>query len=505
MNIRYSMGGGALCAALLSGSASFAEVTPQQVWENWRDYLVSYGYQVTATENTAGGTLNVTDLKMTMNMPDDGGMVSAEFGDISFSDQGDGTVSVGLPTEFPISVNVTPTDGDVVDLVINYNLVGFSMIASGSLEDMTYAFTGSEMGASLASLVVDGKPAGNTRAEVKMTDVVGSMTTKSGDLRTLTENIIAQGMSYDIGIVDPGGEGSFFMKGSTDRVNMAANMAIPEDVNMEDMNAAIKAGFSMDLAMGFGAGSTEFSFQDGSDSASGNSSSSGSSMMMTLNADTMAYGVAASDYSMSLIGSGIPLPINLSAENAALRMAMPVAKSDAPQDFNMLVKLVGLAPDDMIWSMLDPTGALSHAPATLIVDMAGKANWLFDIMDPKQAEMMADVDVPAELHELTLNNLTLSIAGAELTGAGAFTFNNDDLETFDGLPAPDGQVDLKLVGGNGLIDNLIAMGMMSEDDAMGARMMMGLFGRPGEGEDTVESTIEVKSNGQIFANGQRLQ
>ena len=39
---------------------------------------------------------------------------------------------------------------------------------------------------------------------------------------------------------------------------------------------------------------------------------------------------------------------------------------------------------------------------------------------------------------------------------------------------------------------------------MGARMMMGLFAVPGEGEDTLKSKIEVNDEGHVLANGQRL-
>ena len=44
-----------------------------------------------------------------------------------------------------------------------------------------------------------------------------------------------------------------------------------------------------------------------------------------------------------------------------------------------------------------------------------------------------------------------------------------------------------------------------EEQAAGARMMMGLFAVPGDGEDTLTSTIEVKGDGQILANGQRIK
>ena len=84
------------------------------------------------------------------------------------------------------------------------------------------------------------------------------------------------------------------------------------------------------------------------------------------------------------------------------------------------------------------------------------------------------------------------------------TFDNTDLESFDGMPAPEGEANLKLVGANALIDKLIGMGLVSEDDAMGARMMMGMF-TVSAGDDTVTSKIEVNDEGHVLANGQRLK
>jgi hypothetical protein len=36
-------------------------------------------------------------------------------------------------------------------------------------------------------------------------------------------------------------------------------------------------------------------------------------------------------------------------------------------------------------------------------------------------------------------------------------------------------------------------------------MMMGLFARPGGGEDELVSTIEINEEGHVLANGQRIQ
>ena len=53
--------------------------------------------------------------------------------------------------------------------------------------------------------------------------------------------------------------------------------------------------------------------------------------------------------------------------------------------------------------------------------------------------------------------------------------------------------------------NEIQMGMLPQEQALGARMMMGVFATPGDGDDTLVSKIEVNDQGHVLANGQRLQ
>jgi hypothetical protein len=146
---------------------------------------------------------------------------------------------------------------------------------------------------------------------------------------------------------------------------------------------------------------------------------------------------------------------------------------------------------------------LPRDPATIELDLTGEVKLTQDLMDEKAMAQMGDTP-PGELHSAKVNTLTVRAAGAELTGDGAFTFDNTDLTSFDGLPRPQGVLNLMLVGGNGLLDKLVAMGFVPEDDAMGARMMMGLFAVPA-GDDVLTSTIEVNEQGHVLANGQRLK
>jgi hypothetical protein len=178
---------------------------------------------------------------------------------------------------------------------------------------------------------------------------------------------------------------------------------------------------------------------------------------------------------------------------------MPIVVSDDPQDFAMLLRFDGLTASDTIWSMFDPSRALPRDPATLVVDLSGTGKWFVDITDPALAEAPMD-GVPGEVQSLTVNELRLDMVGAELTGTGDFTVDNSSMP-----PVPVGAIDLQLVGGNGLIDRLVSMGALPQEQAMGARMMLGLFARPGTGADTLTSRIEFTPQGGIIANGQPLR
>ena len=211
------------------------------------------------------------------------------------------------------------------------------------------------------------------------------------------------------------------------------------------------------------------------------------------------YGGVSKDMTASFGGSAIPFPpMTFRMQETGGRFAMPVVPSEDPQSFALRTTLVGLELDPMLWGMFDPTGQLPRDPATLVIDVDGDVILTEDIFDPSVADEL--MGAPGQINALNINEIKLNLAGAELTGDGDFAFNNEM-----GMPIPSGVVNLMLVGGNGLLDKLVAVGLLPEEQAMGARMMMGLFARPGDGDDTLVSTIEVKEDGSVLANGQRIR
>ena len=112
---------------------------------------------------------------------------------------------------------------------------------------------------------------------------------------------------------------------------------------------------------------------------------------------------------------------------------------------------------------------------------------------------------PGELNSVTLEGLTIEAAGSKITGTGAFEFDNSDMDSFEVFPRPEGALNLQVSGANGLIDKLIQMGVLAEQDAMGARMMLSMFTVPGAAPDSMSSKIEITGEGHILANGQRIK
>ncbi len=509
MHTRYAKGGGALIAALLTGSTAFAQVSPRDVWDGWREYMEGFGYEIAASETVSGGTITIDNLTASMALPEEAGRMEMSLGQMQFVDNGDGSVAIVMPDSLPMTFRVIPPPGEgkTVAFSILYNAPGLEMTATGSPGDLAISLAGAEILMELQSITVDGEVADNIKAKAGLSDVTGNLGFRAGEVRVFSEAINAGSMSYSFAISDPDPEGNgfFTLNGGMEKLTALVTMAMPSVYDPTDMNAALRDGLAFDIAFSTGGGNTEFAFRDGEQEASGTSSSGGAEFKFALDRNEMAYGFGIDAWEAFMAGSDIPLPIRFAVARIGMEFAMPIAKTDIPKDFSARVDLLDFAPDAMIWSMLDPMNGLPRDPATFVMALSGKGNWLFDLLDPEQAMAAAAADIPFEIQSLSLDELRVNAAGAALTGLGSFVFNNDDLATFDGLPAPDGSIDLKLVGANALIDRLIGMGMMSEDDAMGARMMLGLFGRPGEGEDEVLSTIEVRSNGQIFANGQRIQ
>jgi Uncharacterized protein conserved in bacteria (DUF2125) len=228
-------------------------------------------------------------------------------------------------------------------------------------------------------------------------------------------------------------------------------------------------------------------------------SSSGGVVDTSIGDGQLAYAFTGRDGIVMASGDTVPLPgAQFSFGEMSMNFAMPVTPSDEPGKMDVGVRMVDLAVSDALWSMVDPTGGIPHDPATLIVDITSTAKALVNFMDPELAEEMTEM--PWQFEDVTINELRLSAAGAEISASGAAIINNDGP-----MPMPVGGIDIKLVGVTGLMDKLAAIGLLPPEQAMPAKMMLGMFAVPGNAPDTFTSKIEMDASGAITANGVPLQ
>jgi hypothetical protein len=314
-------------------------------------------------------------------------------------------------------------------------------------------------------------------------------------------------ITYDVAFSDPETGGTIKIDGALQELASNSLGSIPNTgIKAQDVAAMLDAGFAVNVTASYQAGNMAIAFNGPDGAGTATTSSTGGKIVFTMDGKGLRYSVGQDNLAINALMPDVPFPITLNMATSRFNVAMPLRKSDDEQVFAFGFTMGDLTVSEMLWSMFDPAANLPRNPATLAVDLSGKAKVLFDLFDPDQAAALESSGAaPGELTALSLNSLIVDAVGARLTATGDFTFDNTDLVSFEGMPRPTGGVDLKLVGGNGLLDNLVNMGTLPDQQAMGARMMMGLFARTGTEPDTVTSKIEINDAGHILANGQRIQ
>lgn len=506
MSSRFLGGTATALIVSFSSQAALADVTAQDVWSDWQEYLAASGYQVSGSEQMSGDTLTVSDITMTLPIPEEQMTFKMEMPSISLTENGDGTVNIGLPSPYPLAFSAkegleTKLSGEIV--LDHENTV---IHVSGDPNNLTYTYSSDRTAMRVDNLTMEGKktPPEAMKVEIALTGTSGVSKMSKGELRKVDQQFQAEALSYDIAFSDPESAGQGMLKGELKGLTGTALGSIPKDMDTTDMDALLKAGFDMGGSLAYSSGSGSMQGSGDGESFSIESSSDGGGFKFAMSANQLAYDITGLNTAINMTSDSLPFPVAIRAAETALNLAFPVSKSDTPQDFRFGLTLGGFTMSDMIWSMFDPGGALPHDPATVAVDLNGQATLDVDIMDPEQAAAMGGKP-PGEVNALNIDTLLVSAVGAKLQGMGSFTFDNSAFRQYGAPPQPIGQIELQLDGANALIDKLIQMGFIQEQDAMGARMMMGMFAVPGDGPDSLKSKIEFNDQGHILANGQRIQ
>jgi Uncharacterized protein conserved in bacteria (DUF2125) len=503
---KLSLAGSTALTVFLFAASAQAQVTPEEVWKSWQDLSAGMGQTMAATsEARDGDTLVVEGVTMTMNAPD-GTAAEAVMGTIRFRETGSGTVEVTLPDSYPMSMTLAPPESSASDGPVTIKMTisqpGIAITAGGSPTETSYDFTAPTFGVAVTEISNATGPQ-DVKIDVAMTDIVGKYL-MVGDATTKSIDASYSAATAMVNLTGTEDGNTFAASFSTADVTGSSKGNFLGAEMMANVATALNAGFAANGTLAYGKTAFDLDVTESGSNTKVSGTMDSGNFDFGMDKTRLKYAIGVMGADLTVSGAEIPVPqVNVSYGEFAFNLNMPVSKSDVPQDFAFLTKLVDFKVSDDIWAMFDPTAQLPRDPATIIIDTKGTATLKQDIMDPTLAGAMESA-APGDLNTLDVTELRAKVGGAEIAGVGAFVFDNTDLTTFQGMPAPTGKLEVTLTGINALLDTLVAMGFIPEDQVMGARMMLAMFAKPGDGPDTLVSTIEFKDKG-LYANGQRLQ
>ncbi len=267
--------------------------------------------------------------------------------------------------------------------------------------------------------------------------------------------------------------------------------------------------FRVEGLLASGAGQS-FSRQTGEGSSVETRSSSASSRAtLTATPERIEGDLRLRDVAASIAGDRIPLPqVAFSAEAMGFGVSLPVAVPEAPaeggvappQTARLTAEIADLALDEALWAALDPEGALPRTPGQLSLDAEAD----IAALDPA-AQALAPEGLPGRMPTaLRLNTLALAFGGATAQASGAVALGAGGPFGMPDMNAAEGSLDIDATGVTQLIDAIVAAGLVSPEQAMGARMMLGMFATMAP-DGSLRSRIVAGPEGSLSINGMRLR
>ncbi|WP_395543721.1 DUF2125 domain-containing protein [Neotabrizicola sp. sgz301269] len=486
---------------LLSGTAH-AALTADKVWQSWKDGAGLVGLQVSAaTESNSGGVLTLNGVSiapageqnaikisdMTLAEQADGSVVITPGAAIGFDGTADGGGKFDLSHD---GLVITAHEGEGGALVYDYSANSLKAAIDASHEG--YSFDANTPAQKVTSLI-----------DVNFEGLSGTYSDTPGSNRAFSLVLNATKFGYDVTSDDPNLKQKQAQKSETADIALSGTLTLPATMALAEMQGpgdfakALADGLALKVSTKQGASTGSVSQEDEFFPMQLDMTASGGTASLSL--DNTAFTVVSDSpgMKMNMTSSAIPAPVEVNLGPMVMDFLLPVVAA-TPADYHLKLSLSQFTLNEAVWGMFDPGAALKREPLDLAIDVSGKT--AIDLPALMAAEETGQTPPMPAPENLDITTIALKVAGAALNANGAFTFDNSM-----GMPMPLGKADVAVTGANALIDGLIKTGLLSEDDAMGARMMMGAFMKPGAEPDSLTTTIEAKEGFQIFVNGQQIQ
>ena len=487
-----------------------AEITADDVWANTVGYYEATGTSVDATLLRDGDTLTIADVTWRLDLPFDFGAIRLTLPDMVMVELGDGTVRQTLPETFTLTAAFEPQDEmvDALQTTVTIRHEDFVSVAAGTPDDITYTRSGGAYG---AALEVDfsrfGAGDGNMFFEVFGEGYSNVTRIVAGDLITAEFESTSAPMQYSY-VINGGVGYSEEGNGLYQTILTSGEVSIPsEGVDILDLAAAFDAGLAMSFST-TGAGQEDVSatYIDGGLVTETRVDAGPSSAEMQISSDGFAIASRAQDIGFEMReNAGLFPGLSVAVSDTSMSFSFPFMAALQAQEFGLSLAVDNLTLADEVWDMFDPGAYLSRDPASWDLDLGGQIQLDLDLVDVPALEAAFDrAEVPITLQSFSLRRFAANAVGVTAKADGAFTFDDTDLDSFFGMPRPEGSGQLTLTGVNEMLDLLLDTEIAPPSQVNAARQMIGSFTRPTD-DDALTSTVEINTSGGIMVNGERIR
>ena len=491
-------------ALFLPASSVFA-LTPEEVWENWKSRVTGASTVVTVeSEQRVGDTLEIKGI--TLGLPiDEKVTASAAFAQMNLKALPDNSVLITFGETQTITITDTANSANSDALTIVQQ--GTEIIATGTIDAVSYEGKATKITASgtLGSAMGNDGP---LAIELTLHNAKGSdITTRDAEGNMSTTGTSSGGpLQLSMSNSTPEAGKSVVVNAEIASYSGSNAIVTPAAANQMKLDEALRNGMSLLSDGSFGKVTFTVDFADGEETAATSGTIDSVAAKIGISQKAMEYSLSTGATTVSVEGNQLPLPkIDVSLAELGYRILMPMSKTEAAEDFAYETRIVDLALSEGLWSMIDPTSQLGRDPITVIADVKGKGALQIDLLDPGLQDGSAEVpDMPIRLDSLDLTQLLIKAVGAELGASGALVFDNNDLTSWEGIPAPTGKITANAKGVNALLDKLVALGFVGPDELTGARMMIAMFAKPGANPDELVSELDFQGP-SLSINGQRIR
>ncbi|MHA3914565.1 DUF2125 domain-containing protein [Halovulum sp. GXIMD14793] len=489
-----SLRAASLTVCITTASVCSAQTTPAELYQELQNFYEMSGMSLVADSTEMDGdTLVLKGLTLDASQPEV--EISVKMGDYKIMpiDDPDFDLELVMPETMPISIlfdvvgrdDISGSVGGVIKMNGRTRFGGTAeqRVIQSDVESFSFSLDTvdiPELDIPPFDLVMSGSNVG-ARYELLPTQKSYNYTSNIGDF-SISGKMTVEGTTFDLALT----ERNIKSNGSGPIVDNRDAAAVFGNDKLTVIEATDE-GVEMTLT---GSGEVPFSVVMKSESGS---------FDMAFGQGGMDFSGVLKAYSTTVSSAAMPIPpVDMAADTYGFRLAFPLVPYDAPGLTALRLDLDGLTVSESLWSLIDPGQEIPRDPAAARIDITSKSNALYDITDPDAA--MAARGMPFRFDDVKLNDLTLRIGGAEITGSGEAEINNDGP-----FPMPVGGADFRIVGVNGLIEKLIGIDLLQPEQAMPVQMMMGMFAKPGDEPDVFTSRVEMTADGSITANGVPLQ